>query len=335
MFKRTRHIILLSFFMCASYISIAQDPHFSQYFSSPLTFNPAFTGYFEGSSRLTANLRSQWANAGDTYATGTVSYDTKIMKTKISGNDRLGLGVHALYDQSSGGIFKNTYLSLSTAFNKGLDAEGNQSIGIGIQATFAHNSIDFNKISFSDQFNGNGFDLTIPSGETINNRSASYMDLNAGVLYNYKDESGNQFSFGAGIFHLLTPKLSFFAGNNNSVQPRYTIHAGAGFNMGENDDLFISAHTMQQGGASEYVIGGAYGLGIGTSGMSLYLGAWVRAKDAVYPYIGLRTPDFQLGLTYDIITSGLSRVKTFSGSSELSFIYYISANRKKGIPCFF
>src|ERR1700733_3712806 len=122
--------------------AVAQDPHFSQYFSSPLTFNPAFTGYFDGMQRLTVNLRNQWSNVGDPYTTGTASFDTKIMKGKISDNDRWGVGIHALYDQSSGGVFKNTYLSLSTAFNKGLDADGYQSIGIGVQATLGHNSVD-------------------------------------------------------------------------------------------------------------------------------------------------------------------------------------------------
>jgi hypothetical protein len=38
----------------------AQDPHFSQFFSSPLTLNPAFTGKFDGSWRLAANHRDQW-----------------------------------------------------------------------------------------------------------------------------------------------------------------------------------------------------------------------------------------------------------------------------------
>ena len=313
----------------------AQDPHFSQYFSSPLTFNPAFTGYFDGMQRFTANMRSQWTNMGDSYTTGTASFDTKIMKGKIGSNDRWGFGVHALYDQSSGGIFKNSYFSLSTAFNKGLDADGDQTIGIGIQASFARNSIDFDKISFSNQFTGNGFDLAVPSGESVNNRSVSYMDLNAGVLYNYKDESGNQFSFGASIFHILGPKLSFFSGNNNSLHQRYTIHTGASLNVGENNNLFLSGHIMYQGGANEYVVGGAYGLGIGQTEMTLYLGGWLRLQDALYPYIGLRATGYQLGLTYDITSSDINRIKNFSGSTELSFIYFFNANRKKGIPCFF
>jgi hypothetical protein len=165
-----------------------------------------------------------------------------------------------------------------------LDAEGDQSIGIGLQASFARNSVDFNNISFNSQFNGSGFDLSIPSGESVNNRSVTYIDLNAGILYNYKDEGGNQFSFGAGLFHILKPKLSFFSNANPILAARYTIHGGANLQVGERDDFFMSAHFMEQNGATESVIGGAYGFGLGESDISLYLGTWLRVKDAFYPY---------------------------------------------------
>ncbi len=328
-------IVLLGSFVCVKPVA-AQDPHFSQYFSSPLTFNPALTGYFEGTSRSTFNIRNQSTGTGDPYITGTASFDTKILKSGIGSNDRWGLGVHALYDQSTGGIYKNSYLSVSTAFNKGLDADGDQSIGIGIQASIARNNVDFSKISFNSQFTGSGFDLSIPSGETINNRSVSYVDLNAGILYNYKDETGNQFSFGASMFHILRPRLSFFSAANPSLAQRFTVHAGASFNIGELDNLFVSTHMMQQAGANEYVFGAAYGLGLGSSDMNLYLGAWLRVKDAIYPYVGLKASDYQLGLSYDIINKDISRINRFSGSSEISFIYYFNNDsRKKGIPCFF
>ena len=40
----------------------AQDPHFSQFFSSPLTLNPAFTGKFFGTYRVAGNYRNQLAD---------------------------------------------------------------------------------------------------------------------------------------------------------------------------------------------------------------------------------------------------------------------------------
>lgn len=316
--------------------SMAQDPHFSQYFSSPLTFNPAFTGYFDGKQRLTLTYRNQWANAGDPYTTATVSFDSRILQNHIASNDRWGLGVHALYDRSAGGIFQNQYLSLSTGFNKGLDAEGDQSIGIGIQATMARNSIDFSRIYYNNQFAGSGFDISIPSGETINNRSVTYMDLNAGLLYNFKDERGNHFSFGTAMYHIMKPKLSYFSNTNTSIASRYTAHASASLPVNETDDLFLSSHIMMQGGATEYVMGSAYGFALGDTDHNLYVGAWWRVADAWYPYAGLRTQDFQLGLSYDITHSDLKRQQKWAGSLELSFQYFFTpGSRKKGIPCFF
>lgn len=331
-------LYIISFLACLFLFSLkshAQDPHFSQYFSSPLTFNPALTGYFDGKQRVSFNMRRQWAEIGEPYITGTASFDTRILTNHIGSNDKWGAGILALYDQSSGGILKNNYVAISTGFNKGLDADGGHSIGIGVQAVFARNTVDFSRISFGNQFTSGGFDLSVPSGETVSNQSVSYADLNAGILYNYKDENENQFSFGASMFHMLSPHLSFFSNNNQSLQPRYTVHAGANLNIRNEDQLFLSAHIMQQAGANEIVVGGAYGLAVGESDKALYVGAWLRANDAVYPYIGLHAANYQLGISYDITSSELRHAKNFASSSELSFIYFFKAVTRKGIPCFF
>lgn len=315
---------------------LAQDPQFSQYFSSPLTFNPAYTGYIDGQHRLALNYRNQWSGVGDPYTTGTVSFDTRMMQNRIGTNDRWGLGIHALYDKTAGGIYQSNYLSLSTGFHKGLDAAGDQSIGIGVQATLARSSIDFGKLYFNNQFNGDNFDLSIPSGETMNNRSVSYVDLNAGVLYNYKDESGNHFAFGAAMYHVLKPRLNYFSTATNTLDSRYTIHASAAFPVNDHDQLFFSAHMMQQGSASAYTAGTAYGFSLGATETEFYLGAWLRAKDALYPYAGFRTGTYQLGLSYDITSSDIQRQQKMAGSLELSFQYFFAEGiRKKGIPCFF
>ncbi|HVZ25746.1 MAG TPA: PorP/SprF family type IX secretion system membrane protein [Sediminibacterium sp.] len=314
----------------------AQDPHFSQYFSSPLTFNPAFTGFFNAGQRLSINYRNQWANLGDPYTTGTASYDWRILKNAIAPNDKWGVGILGLYDQSSGGVYKNAYLGISTAFNKGLDEDGDQSIGIGVQAVLARNSVDFNKISFSTQFSGSGFDLSIPSGESVRNRTINYVDLNAGLLYNFQDDADRQFSFGASVFHLLQPRLSYFSGSNPNLPARYTVHAGASLPAGDKDQVFFSAHAMQQADASEYVAGAAYGIGVGNTDLTAYLGAWIRINDAWYPYIGLRSPDYQFGISYDLTKSDIQQVQRYSSSLEISFQYFFNGEgKKRGIPCFF
>jgi type IX secretion system PorP/SprF family membrane protein len=317
-------------------ILAAQDPHFSQYFSSPLTFNPALTGYFDGTQRLSLQTRNQWSIAGDGYTTGTFSLDSRILKKQTASNDRWGVGLMGLYDQSAGGVYKNTYVSLSTAFNKGLDEEGNQRIGIGIQTTLATKRIDVNSVSFGNQFNGSGFDLSLPNGESVINRSLNYIDLNAGLLYNFKDDNDNRFSFGGSAFHLLQPRLSFFSNGNPVLPTRYTLHASAVIPVQNNNRVFISTHFMQQAQATEFVIGGAYAWNINSSDYHLYAGGWLRVNDAIYPYLGLQGNQWQLGLSYDITQTDIRQSVRKAGSLELSVqILFNSDQRKKGIPCFF
>ena len=84
----------------------AQDPHFSQFFASPLTLKPALTGKFDGQFRLAANHRDQWASIPKAYVTTSASLDFGIMKNKLPDNDVLGIGISGLSDQSANGALK-------------------------------------------------------------------------------------------------------------------------------------------------------------------------------------------------------------------------------------
>jgi hypothetical protein len=59
----------------------AQDVHFTQYFTSPLTLNPANTGLVNCDWRVAGNYRTQWGSVNATpYLTGTVSFDIATLK---------------------------------------------------------------------------------------------------------------------------------------------------------------------------------------------------------------------------------------------------------------
>src|SRR5258705_6955704 len=103
-------LALLLFFFSFTGTVKGQDPHFSQYFSSPLTLNPAMAGYFEGDSRVSTNFRQQWRSIGSPFITGTVSYDSKLLQSRIADNDILALGVLGLFDESLEGGFKSVNL---------------------------------------------------------------------------------------------------------------------------------------------------------------------------------------------------------------------------------
>jgi type IX secretion system PorP/SprF family membrane protein len=303
-------------------LSYAQDPHFSQYFTSPLTLNPANTGNFVGPSRLTSNFRNQWQGIGKPYITGTASFDSELFKDREYKNDKLAIGVTTLYDRTSGGLLTSNYIAASLGYHFDLDDEGRNKLSVGFQGSFASKRLDYTKISFADQFTSNGFDLNLPSNQTFGLGTLSYGDINAGLMYNYNDEEGS-FYVGASAYHLTRPKESFLNDDMNRIPIRYTVHSGGSFNIGLDGSIYGSGLFMSQGNISQAVIGLAYGKKISSTldDIRVFAGAWYRNKDAVIPYLGYIYNNFQFGLTYDInisqLNSSLSRYRSF----EVSMIY--------------
>jgi hypothetical protein len=113
-------------------------PAFFAIFASPLTLNPALTGKLDGDFRVTGNYRNQWPTINRAFTTTTASIDFPILRNTIASNDTWGFGVMGYSDQSANGALKVNYLSLSTAYHKGLDEDGYSQIGVGFQATYSN-----------------------------------------------------------------------------------------------------------------------------------------------------------------------------------------------------
>ena len=292
----------------------AQDPHFSQYYSSPLTLNPSMTGYTDGDSRFAANYRQQWWSLGSPYTTGTVSYDSKILQKKLD-KDVLGFGVLALFDESSGGGFKNVNFAASLAYHKSLNEQSK--IGAGFQLVYASRFINSEKLNFASQFNGSGFDTNIPSTESFGSLQRDYFDINTGIQYSYQSDKVDAYA-GASLYHIGRPNISFLKNEMYRLPQRFTAHFGSRITVGENSNkLFFSGIYMQQAGANETNLGVAYGINASDKAI-VYGGLWYRIKDAIIPYIGLGYNNFDLGVSYDILNSELKNYKSGNGSCEIS-----------------
>lgn len=332
-----KKIVLLSYLFFVLGRSSAQDPHFSQFFSSPLTLNPAFTGKFDGSFRIAGNYRNQWPTINNAFTTATASADFHIMKSSIPSNDTWGMGFMAYNDNSAAGAVNFNYATISTAYHKGLDEEGNNQIGAGFQLTYANMLINTANLKFEDQLTSNGF--TGVTNEIFNNSTlkTNYIDINAGVLYNGSTSDRNNFYVGVSLYHITRPKQQFTGGLYN-LSPRATIHAGTYFPLGQEGNLTLHLSGIQsfQGGAAETVVGGALQISTGTASdnsASLYIGSWIRLNDAIIPYIGLEYGNFRLGTTYDVNTSSLKTGSNGQGGIEFSLIYVYRPSTDKPINC--
>lgn len=334
-----RKIIHLLVFVMVMACANAQDPHFSQFYSSPLTLNPAFTGKFEGIWRFAANHRDQWPSIPKAYVTTSSSVDFPILKNKLPEGDVLGIGISALSDQSSNNALKLNYGSMSLSYHKALDESSYNTIGIGFQGTYSTLGLDITKLTFEDELTQNGFSQGTSAEYlgvnplTGNNRN--YFDMNAGLLYSGSSNGENNYYVGMSMYHINRPKVSFKDRNWN-LTSRLTVHGGGSFAVSDVVGVNVSLIQQFQNKASETVLGGNLSLnanGDNEKPTNIYIGSWMRVKDAIIPYLGLEFGGLRIGATYDINISQLKAASLGRGGTEFSLIYIKRPPDSKGIPC--
>ena len=313
-------LIALTACICSVFLAEAQSYHFSQFYTTPLLVNPAFTGNTDGPYRAAVNFRSQWVHGGTPYVTTALSFDGSPLRKRLPEGNRAGAGLVVLSDRSLGGALQTNAIGISLAYNLMLDAEAVHSIGAGFQGTYQQRRIDLTKLTFENQFGSNGFDPSIPVAEPIANTPRNYFDANAGLLYSYSPEGFSVF-ISAAAYNLLQHKENDQA-EEFRIPLRYTFLGGGRFEVGESGNLYFSLSHLRQSTANETTIGGAYGFPIGTDeNQELNIGLWYRVKDAFIPYIGYQLNSFQLGLSYDYTVSPLKSGSTVRNAFELSFVY--------------
>jgi type IX secretion system PorP/SprF family membrane protein len=332
---RLRQILLFVLLAWFTQTALAQDPHFSQFFASPLTLNPAYTGRFDGSLRIAGNYRNQWPTINRAFTTSTISADFAVLSKSLPENDRWGIGLLAYTDQQADGVLKNSFYSISTAYHKGLDEAGNNQISLGFQGTYAQKRLNTTNLKFEDQLRSDGFTGITNEIFDPQNLNINYLDLNAGFLFTGSFGTTNYYT-GASMYHINRPKESF-TGAQFYLNPRYTVHGGVYFPVGAISTLHTSVLYQAQGGASETVLGAAIGFNLNGDfdyrPTTFYAGSWYRVKDAIIPYVGLEWGAFRFGASYDVNVSSLRTVSNSQGGFEISLIYINKKDTRIGIKC--
>ena len=329
-----RKFSLLFFTIFIAGSVFAQDPHFSQFFASPLTLNPAFTGKFDGECRLAVNHRDQWPSIPKAYVTTSGSFDFGIMKDKLPAGDVFGIGISGLSDASANDQLKLNYGSLSLSYHKALDEDGYNTIGAGFQGTYSSLTLDEGKLTFEDMLRQNGF-TGARTDFLTNGNNQNYFDVNAGILFSGSSNGENNYYAGVSVYHVNRPKVGF-KDQNYLLANRITLHGGGSVPVADALTLNASFIYQSQSKASETTLGGAlaYNLnGDEINPSSIFVGSWLRLNDALIPYVGLEVGGLRIGASYDVNISSLKTATASRGGSEFSLIYIKRKADTKGIPC--
>lgn len=337
--KTTLRIAVLILLLIPARSLNAQDPSFSQFFSSPLNINPALTANINSDWRLISNLRDQWIGPASPYVTGTVSYDTKILQNKIPNVETeeniIGVGGMLMFDRAMSGIVKSTYASLNLSYSIKLSETDDykERLGIGFGAIYGTRNMDFSRVDFEEQFTGHGFNRNLPTGETALSNMKPYVSASAGLTYSASNEKNN-FDIGIAAFHLNKPRQTFLKDDNEFLAIRKVAHVNFETFINDRTVLNTNGIYQYQKGANYFSVGGAMGYYMGNNLESMITaGLWYWSSNAVIPYVGITYQDLQFGVSYDITTSKLNQASRKPSSWELSIILRGTKKPSGVIPC--
>lgn len=327
--------IWLVLLIASGKICKAQDPHFSQYFSSPLTLNPATTGFFDGDYRLALNERQQWWNIGANYNTTSLSGDFKILAEQIPQFDTFGIGFSGIFDKSLNGALHSNYLSASVAYHKSLADEGRQTLTLGIQGTFADRFIDLSKLTFASQFNVNFFDPSLPVNVSNSYSDTKYVEVNAGLLYTLHANKDNYY-LGASLYHINRPTERIYDPVGYKIPFRITAHTGSEININSLSSVLFSGVYMSQGGINDSLLGAAYAFKLDDDlyRTKIYLGVWYRVNESYIPYLGIDYDNFSAGVNYNLSALAVNSYHPATFEFSLIFKHRSTSNSSSLCPRF-
>ncbi|WP_153797309.1 PorP/SprF family type IX secretion system membrane protein [Foetidibacter luteolus] len=304
-------------------ITHAQDLHFSQYFNTPLLVNPANTGFAPDVDwRVGINYRNQWASViNNPYKTMSAWGDVQLFNNTFD-NGWLGVGGALLRDVAGTGGLTSTRAYGSIAYHQLLGL--NSLLSTGFNIGYSNKRVDFSKLTFDNQWNGEFFDITIPNNEPFAYSSVSYFDLQAGMNYAYFPNDNTYYNVGLSVSHINRPRESFFSSNSLTDQRlamRFNLFLNGAFKLNDQWIVNPNAYISKMGNAWETVIGlnANYNLS-GDGNTQLIGGIYYRANDAFIPMVGYQLADFKLTVNYDVTSSLLKSYNQSRGAYELSLV---------------
>ena len=313
----------------------SQDYHFSQMDKIMPLINPATTSNFEGFEKFSALHRSQWLGSGTKFNTTTALAELSVGKKR--GRDNAYLGVGVFFNHDIGGDSKMTSNGGGFTVSGNIPVKDGHWLSAGFQTSFVGRSADFSRLYYYNQFNGNGFDNSLPSGELNQFTSFGYVDAGAGISYRivktrnrkYKSKN-NGFQLGFSMNHLTQPDLKYNVLIEDKLYRKICINTNFTVGLNSVSGLQFVAAQFFQGPHKETNLGVFYELRLKdiTTLMSvsrernLYIGTYFRFPMAFAPYVGIDFGDFSFGISYDK-TMSLAGI-AFRNSVEVNLSYLIS-----------
>jgi type IX secretion system PorP/SprF family membrane protein len=317
-----RHGLSAILVCCTAAYTVAQDPHFTQFYAAPTYLSPAFAGTTV-QNRFVLQFRDQWPSIPGAF----VSYNLAADQYLAGLNS--GIGLIATRDQAGSGALSSTSFTLQYAYE--IKLKHKVFLRPALQIGYASRSVNYSKLIFNDQLSRGG---EVATYEYYDGRKQGYSDLGSGLLF----FTPNMW-FGLALLHMNEPNQSLLEGE--SALPRqFNMHGGYRFKLRsggmvrKNHQSIVAAFNYRAQAAFDQLDIGAY-----YERDPIFAGLWYRGlpvksykpgyqnNDAIAVLVGFKAGDWRFGYSYDITMSRLAM--NSGGAHEITTVLELADKRKK------
>lgn len=292
----------------------------------PLLFNPAYSGFFDGTARFGAMYRNQWATVSTPFQTFSATAEVSLMRS-IRQRNGLSAGLWVSSDRAGTLDYGATSVSAILSYYQAL-GEGNDLLSLAAEAGVGQVGFNSENIVLAD------------AAETFNREKALYPTFGAGVAWFRQWSETVYTKMGFSLRNINEPDISYLGMSDTRLSRKWNLYGRAEWRFHPQWGLLPVAGYQHQKKFSELVYGCdvkwyvderprkylAFGAGL--------LG---RHGDALAVNLSVEWLAWIFAFSYDANLSRLAEASHTIGAFEVGVVYMIRNNkgdrRHEALPC--
>lgn len=324
--------IIVSFCLCVGAIAaaVAQDIHFSNFFTNSLNLNPAMAGYMKGKLRYNLAARDQYRTVAVPYKTFSAGVDGRVHNV-YSPTPPFGIGLVFNYDLAGDAHYSASQIAVPVAVHLPLNQWW--TLSPALMPGIGFHTLDYSLLRFPDQFNGIHFDPNLITNENFETTRKAFFNMSAGFMATFTPSALYSYTLGYAAYNINRPNISWFHASDVRLPLRSLIHGMALLQITADFDIVPQAKVQFQRRQQEYQFG-AIGIKYFNNSMAFYksmFGIFYRARDrdAVVLAIGCNYYGYDIIFNYDVNVSQLRTASGGHGAFELTVTNIIIDGKKR------
>lgn len=303
----------------------AQDIHFSMLDLDPMLFNPAYSGFFDGTGRFGVVYRNQWATVSNPFQTLSATAEFGLMRSNRTMNG-LSAGLCITADREGSLNYGSTSAALVLSYFQSLNRSGSHILSGAVE-------VGGGQIGFSTE----GIEMEDPS-EQFGRTRVLYPTLGAGAAWFWQVSDVLYTKAGVAMRNINEPDISHLGMSDTRLSRRLTAYARAEWRAMPQLGVLPVVGFQHQGTFNELVYGCDARWYLRESQRDyLVLGAGILARqgDALAVNFAVLWHEWIFAFSYDANLSKLAAASHTIGAFELGVVYLIRKkdNRTRALPC--